>query len=391
MPSRRSSRRDEGPPGVCSAAGAVEAASAEHPKGNEKLSETLENAEFRCLTATAGEVRSGVDILLNRPRSFCTKVNMSAERKKHPGTNTGTLWDGTPTTKKTSGTMTRVDAPIVESVEALAEWRSRLFSSDRLPAQVLPGPTISSRAALLQAYLREATHEDVLLSTEWVVDGVLQALTDKLAAMQVVDACKHRVVFHVEPPEGEPWEILWALIGVDQIGLDEPFLSLVDSSTFLASYVLRMIMEARALARETKDRIVVERFVTTLVRWSTGQPLDKSDRETLQRLKVTRTVDTSAQRFDVLCFLLVAASQNNLLDGTVLTLDGLEYALSQGNPVLLDELHLLLVTLSRWTRRGSFPLGVLIGWSATTSDRAMVRRQHPRLMQYLEEGLAWTL
>lgn len=278
------------------------------------------------------------------------------------------------------------------SVDPLVEWSAKFPRVDRLPAQVLPGPTLSSRTALLQEYLRGASHdvaEDVVLSTDWTVEGVLPSITRRISELRIPNECQH-ASYRLTPPRGAPWEILWGVIGVETLVLDEPYRSMVDSSVYLTSDLFRVIMEARFLARESADRSKVDGFVTMILRWITNEGLTKGDIETLTSFGITRRFETLYHRLDALFFLVVLASQNSLLNRVVLTFDGLEYVCDKSRMASLDDLYVMLYEVTKWTRFGSFPMGILIGWAATSHDRQALRRVHPRLLSFLDNGLSWT-
>lgn len=302
--------------------------------------------------------------------------------------------DLTPPTKKRSGTMMRVEEPAVDSVDRLVEWGTNLLKVDRLPVQVIPGPTIKSRSGLLKKYLAEEWQrfrpgviEDIVLSTEWTVEGALKTLTKKIEGMEVPKECR-QIGFRVDPPWGKPWELLWGVVGVEHFLLDEPFRSMVDQNAYLVSDMFRLIMEARFLAKES-NRPSIERFLGLIVRWMQGATV-QDDEETLARLHIERRVENVYQRFDVLCFLLILDAQNCLLNRVILAFDGLEYVSRKEHRSTLNELYLMLQTVQRWTKVGSFPFGVLIGWTATPGEQASLRKVHPQLSEILKQGLVWT-
>ncbi len=289
-----------------------------------------------------------------------------------------------PQARKRSGTMMRVTT--VESVDPLIRWGETFLASDRPAMQVLLGP-MSSRDQLLRQYISGQEQQyrpgsvDVVVS-EFGDDGVLGAFTEVLERLVIPQECR-QVGFRVDPPWGQPWELLWSVICVEQVFLDEPFRSMVDQSGYMVSDVFQAIMEARALTMEGKS---APSLVEKIIRWVTGRA-STQDISALTNLGLTRNFDLRYQFFDALCFLLVLANQQGVLSRLTLTLEGIEEAIYKRDKALLNDLFILLQAVERWTRLGSFPLGILIGWDG--SGTASLKKLHPPLLRMLEKGLSW--
>jgi len=280
-------------------------------------------------------------------------------------------------------------------VEPILRW-TLAFSDDRTrPGYVtIPARSEADRDSFVQRYLdprfrkyRFGSIEDVEgeKTGEWLSKGLLQSFTERVTQLSVPEEV-HLSLPKWFPPEQGSQEILWGLVARPDLVVEEPLRSMLDQSIYLIHDVYRAVWEARFVVKESVLLTPAQRFVSTVSRWLLGTSTE-FDEQRLRQLPVTRKV-RDIERYDVLCFLLTLARQNDLLGRVVLAFNGLEHA-TEEHVQLLNEMDLLLTAVDRWVKIGPIPLGVMIGHTGDPDDMARLRELHPKLANKVEAGLEW--
>jgi hypothetical protein len=272
--------------------------------------------------------------------------------------------------------------------DQLMGWVKDPNVDERLVLQVMPGPA-DERAPLLQGFMGVASltsMRGLFLGSNkvWIEKGVLSSLHTLLERARMPQT---QWVVLQRPPES--WEMLWALIDVEGFAVEEPLRDMVDRNFYLVHDAHRLLWEARWIARENSDPQVVADFVALFVRWIKGEALSDADQAVLAGLQVKRQVTTDVQKLDLVNFLFALARQNGLLDRVIFVIDNIELALKADKRQLLKQFYEFVDSVRRWIAIGGTPIGILIGFSSTSEDRAVLRKYQPKLAAEVEAGLHW--
>lgn len=247
------------------------------------------------------------------------------------------------------------------NIDTLKEWVDGVGTSDS-PILLVEGPTPAHRAAVYR--LAKTLQDDK--SAAWVEQGVVENLTERLS--------KVRAIGSIIPHE---WDLLWNLLTLEQLEVEEPVRSLIDQGHLFTEF-FKAIWEARFQLNEGKD---IKPFVTALSRWMTAAPLDSSQKELLGQLGIERELETTFERLDMLFFLVALAKQNELISQLVFVLDGLEKVASLGvSPRRQRSKELLdfFLVADRWARLGA-PIGFLLGYSNEHRPLDSLERSNAKL------------
>ena len=275
---------------------------------------------------------------------------------------------------------------LIDTIE-LDSLQGEILSERSPVALVVPG-SLQVRQETFQA-LGAWDEPDVIVDTnrlqvcQWVEEEVVLHTTNRLGSLAVPWGGQDRLGSWF-PPEEDVWELLWALVAVEDFVIDESLRKMVDRKFYLVHDVYRLLWEARFVSHETSDLKATKRLVSTLLRWFEGN-LTEPDIEVLVGLGIQRQVQAQ-ERADVLCFLASLASHNAIVSRIVLGFEGLNDILSKEQRPRLKQLHTLLQTLTRWSNLGC-PIRVLIGFDSR--DNSRLRKLHPKLAESVKAGLAW--
>lgn len=209
------------------------------------------------------------------------------------------------------------------------------------------------------------------IDTSWVKEGLVEALTQRLAFATQKDS----------------WQLFHALLDVPDFVVEEPLRSLVDQG-FRFTEFFKAIWEARHLLQESRDTAATQ-LTTALIQWMTGQTLKPETRELLEKAHISRELISTQDRLDMLFFLLALAQQNGLIDRTVVVFDSFELAVRQGTDqrrALLREALDVVVAAERWTRLGA-RVGIVISFSKNHGTMTSLKRYNPKLHQRIQAAL----
>jgi len=265
---------------------------------------------------------------------------------------------------------------------------------------VIPGPSREDRRFYFERYLspkwekfRVGSIEDVYgpHTTQWLDVGVIEDATTRIRAMAIPADCRDVLPMWC-PPQKNVWELLWGLVGVEEFVVEEPLSSLVDQEGSLLHDFYRLVWEARFLAKESVNLTAAQTFMESLLLWVTGGKLSEEQDRVLAALNVKSRVEAPSQQADLLCMVVTLAAQNSLTNRMVIAFDDLELALDHPKrQYLLRGLSQFIEAVDRWTlRAGGCPIGVLVGFADTQTNRARLKEHHPKLAARVEDGLAWT-
>lgn len=249
------------------------------------------------------------------------------------------------------------------SLACVQNWRRQL-ASDGPRILAVEGPTSVLRGEVYGLCQAGSQSDDA-----WLVKGVQSHFVDQLSML--LDA-------------SESWGLLWGIIDVDELILDEPLLGLVDQG-FRFTEVFQALWEARFLLSEGRD---VRPLMQALADWLSMRPLEPDQQELLVRSKVTQELSTPQEQLDILLFLVALARQNDVLKDAIAVFDGLDRALKQDPPTrkkLFRELLGLVATVERWGRLGS-PLGLAIGYHEEGGTLDSLKRVNVKLWRKIESG-----
>jgi hypothetical protein len=266
---------------------------------------------------------------------------------------------------------------------------------------VIPGPSREDRRFYFQRYLspkwerfRVGTVEDVYgpHTTHWLDVGVIEDATARLSEASIPADCRDVLPVWCPPRKGV-WELLWGLIGVEDLVIQEPLATMVDQQGFLAHDLYRLLWEARFRVKENSVNLTpAQEVFDAALLWAGGKPLSEAQEKLIATVGVTTKVETTAQQAEMLCMVMTLAAQNSLVNRIVLTFDSLERALEHPQrQKLLRGLNHFVDAVERWIKvPGGCPVGVLVGFADTARNRALLREHHPKLASRVEDGLAWT-
>ena len=264
---------------------------------------------------------------------------------------------------------------------------------------VIPGQNREGRRFYFQRYLspkwsrfRVGTIEDVYgpHTAHWLDVGAVEDATERVRKALVPEDCRDVLPRWCPPTPGE-WELFWGLIGVENFVIDASVLPLVNQQGYLVHDLYKLIWEARFLAKENVNLMSAQALVETTLHWMTGADLSEEQVKVLADHKITRRVESTSQRAELLCMIVTLAAQNALVNRMVLTFDGLEEALDSPRwQPLLRGLNHIIEAVERWTRTCGCPVGVLVGFAPTPESMRRLKEHHPKLAGHVEDGLAWT-
>lgn len=242
---------------------------------------------------------------------------------------------------------------------SLAEWASELGTGD-VPIVVLRGPT--SQRAEAYGWFRQEGAASVVGRDGWLGVGAVADFT-----------------FHLSRLGGD-WHLIWGLLDVQDLVIDEPLRELVDRGSRYTD-LFKAIWEIRFLLDEGHD---VRPHIDTLARWMSEGTLPEGPR----RLPL-RGSPTLAERADLLLFLLALSQQNNHGTPIVFIFDGLERAIQQAPEArksLLTGLLTLIEAIERWADFGC-PAGALIGMPDEKRVMSRLQRHNVRLYRKVRSYL----
>lgn len=284
------------------------------------------------------------------------------------------------------------DAEVL-SLPALHRWAQDIHNPSRPPLVVISG---SRREVIYDRFQSEdqmfaepgLVHDlGRTVTDEWIKDGLAKHITNRVRDIEIPPEFRAKQNFMFSLPTSDEnargWEILWGLVSVSFLTIEEPLARLIDQRLSLLSGVYRSIMEARFEALEFLSN-THQVGVPAIGRWVEGDTLTSQEKAFLQRAGVKQEISESA-RFEVLLFLLALARQNGVVGGVVLALDGLEQVTDKARA---DELFRLIEITEKWTKLGA-PLGILLGWRGTKEDLKNLRKLHPRLAKKVAMADAW--
>jgi hypothetical protein len=183
--------------------------------------------------------------------------------------------------------------------------------------------------------------------------------------------------FHMSRLGGD-WSLLWGLLDVQDLVIDEPLRELADQGSCYTE-LFRAIWEIRFLLDEGHD---VRSYVEMLTAWMVDGKVPKG----FQRLRIQSPL-SPRERVDLLLFLFTLAQQNNLVTPTVFVFDGLDRALQQpieASKRLLGGLLILVEAIEYWATLGS-SVGLLIGMP-NRQVISQLRRSNVRLYRRLRDN-----
>jgi len=264
---------------------------------------------------------------------------------------------------------------------------ARHLLSDRPTALVVPGMLAARRAAFQSISSWE--EPDVIVDTtklhvvRWTEEAVVPHFTNRLSALSVPWRAQDRLASWF-PPTDDVWELLWALVAVENFVIDEPLRAMVDQKFYLIHDVYRLLWELRFVSCETPTLKPAKALAATFLRWVEGDLLD-TDREVLAKLGIQRQVQKQ-ERVDVLCFLATLAAQNAIVSRIVLGFEGLNDILVAKERPKLKQFHGFLKTLTRWGGLGC-PVRALVGFDL--DELSLLKKLHPKLAGEIQAGSVW--
>ena len=255
--------------------------------------------------------------------------------------------------------------------------------SDQLPVALTVPGMLSQRLAAFQK-LGGWAEPDVIVDTKrlaldrWTEEGVVPHFTNRLSTLSVPFGAHDDLT-----ATDEVWELLWALVAVEDFIIDEPLRTMVDQKFYLVHDVYRFLWEVRFVSHETSLK-AAKKLIGTFLRWL-DDDLTSGDIEVLGKLSIERRV-LEQERADVLCFLTTLAAQNAIVSRIVLGFEGLNDILTAKERSKLRQLHGFLRTLTRWGGLGC-PVRLLIGFDFGEITR--LHNLHPKLASDIQAGSVW--
>jgi hypothetical protein len=262
---------------------------------------------------------------------------------------------------------------------------------------VVSGPTAYDRLAFYRKFMapewdsfRPDTIEDVVGddARNWVDETLIENLTRRISTASMPPGAKKDLP-NWFPPPSHGWELLWALVGIENFVIEEPLRSMVDQTHYLVHHLYRALWEFRFALKENTTFEPAAYLFFAITRWMTMAELSADDLRVLEKIGVTRRVQSDTERFDLLFFLITLASQNGILNRMTFCFDGLESALRSDKRSLLREMDLFLGAAERWVKFTQAPVGVLIGFGASEREMSQLRKLNPKLADRIEASLAW--
>lgn len=271
--------------------------------------------------------------------------------------------------------------PDVMSSSTLAPvvtWmRTALHEPHRAPFFVLPG---ESRDLALR-YIQGEVPEALVVRISSGGEPLLQRLHRTVESLRVPPALRDLSRFNWTPPLPSSWDFLGCLLARHSIVIPSVLQNTLERKGSRAIDLYALLVQAQSHLSEMAAWASPS-TITDLGAWVEGQPLTRSFVWTGAQEPLT----TIEQRLEVLLFLLTLSAHNQVLSETVFHLDGVETFSSED----LNALDLFLRELPYWTICGC-PISVLVGWRASSEDKASVRRSHPKLYRRLRMALRWAL
>lgn len=102
-------------------------------------------------------------------------------------------------------------------------------------------------------------------------------------------------------------KLLWGLVRVEALHLEEPLVSLVEEDTGSTHDVYVALWEARLLAEDNDPQL--PDFIRTMTRWITMSVMTLEDDQRLREVGITRRIQPG-ERTALIQFLLTLATQN---------------------------------------------------------------------------------
>lgn len=247
------------------------------------------------------------------------------------------------------------------NLDLVHTWAKAVGTEDKLsPVLLVGGPTPSHRATLF----RLAGSPSVV--NGWIEKGLVDALTRSFS--------KARCVGSIIPHE---WDILWSLLTLKGLQVEEPVRSLIDQGLIFTE-VFKGLWEARFCLNEDCE---IKDLVGTLSRWVSADELTDADRKRLGKIGIDHELTTAYERLDILFFLAALAKHNDLTDGLIFIVDELDRAVLQSanrKKSLLRELSEFCLSVDRWNRLGA-PIGFMVGYSSEHPPFESLSRSNTKL------------
>jgi hypothetical protein len=283
---------------------------------------------------------------------------------------------------------------LAPSVLSIIDWT--VTEEEQRPlAIVLPGANHLDRRTVLRQYTEGAWrrfHPGVVIdaedvkSTAWLEGNVADNLLHRLAILAMPPLDKE--MFAPWYPHESAWELLWNLVGIKDIIINEHLREMVDQSFYLVHDVHRALWEARFIDRES-NMGAVEDFMLHFTHWIMGEPLGEAGQKALAAIGIKRLVSSNAEKLDVFFFLLALGSHNGLLDRAIFTFDDLEHALQPNKRGALRQLKDVLDAGRRWAKFGGTPFGTIFGFTGSSRDLELMSKFHTKLAAEVSTGLEW--
>jgi len=165
------------------------------------------------------------------------------------------------------------------------------------------------------------------------------------------------------------------LMTASDLLIDDPLRALADREGSLPCRVFRLIWEGRFLSQESQSKF--EGFLDRVVLWSTGAPGADLD----------PVPATTVEKMCIVCFLVTLGMQNGILNRVVILFDGVSLLDTRA---AAKEFMDGLAEVRRWALTAGCPLGIMLGFTASKTDLAALRKLNQGLALEVETGLSWT-
>lgn len=267
------------------------------------------------------------------------------------------------------GTLPRWTPP---PVSILQSWVEDLNGSQN-PLLVIASPHEDFRRETFKAFYQ--VKDLVILGAsknnqDWLAKGIVDDLTQRVRGFT-----------------GRPWGLVWDLLDVQDVIVEEPLTSLLKQGLRFTSF-FRALREGKAMLQKGRRDDALA-LLGSVFRWLSAQELGPEHRSWLERMQIRHELQTLHERLDMLLFLLALAYQNDLADRTVFVLDGLDKTLRLSvdkrkhfHNQMLDTIQ----TFDRWARLGS-SAGVVIGLDASDDTLDILSQYNDRLGKRVRAAL----